>query len=465
MHYRKTTRDECRSGSRFTRRLQKGRAFVNRTANWLVTLTALLVTLVVGVPDGSADFFHSGDVIRTWNEVAFQTARTKSLSDAKAARLYAMINIAMYDAVNGIESKFTLIDRDHALVPPTGAPPFGHPIAAAAAAAHAVLVGLFLDQAPVYNAQLAADLAGLSPAPKVAAGQSWGVNVGGQVLTARAADGISGVPSDEQQPAGVGAGKFPVAWNSQPRHLAPFAIVDPSVYVSSGPPALTGLDYAASYAEVQLLGNNAIADAAKSATFQFWALAAGTNQPPGAWLQVAAAVSTDLHLADTARMFALLSMTMADTVAPTYQTKWLWQHWRPGTAIRQTSFDDGNPYTVADPTWSPRAGGSINGTSPEHWSGHSSFSTAAARVLAGVFCNDAVSFSLDTDPAGGGARTYSSFSEAATEAGLSRVVGGIHFNLSGNLAGTAAGRAIADEVLANKLLLKFGPTHFGQCPL
>jgi hypothetical protein len=59
---------------------------------------------------------------------------------------------------------------------------------------------------------------------------------------------------------------------------------------------------------------------------------------------------------------------------------------------------------------------------------------------------------------------YSSFSEAAEEAGLSRVVGGIHFGVRGNTDGLAAGRAIADEVLANKLLLEFGPPYFGACP-
>ncbi len=88
--------------------------------------------------------------------------------------------------------------------------------------------------------------------------------------------------------------------------------------------------------------------------------------------------------------------------------------------------------------------------------------------LAGVFCNDAVEVKLASIPASGvpfAQRTYPSFSAAAEEAGISRVVGGIHFNLSGNQAGLAAGRAVADEVLANKLLLKHGPTHFGQCPL
>jgi hypothetical protein len=153
---------------------------------------------------------------------------------------------------------------------------------------------------------------------------------------------------------------------------------------------------------------------------------------------------------------------MCDTVAPTYKTKFVYRFWRPATAIREADTDD-NPNTDADPTWAPRAGG-IGGT-PEHWSGHSSFSAAAARALAGFFCDDAIPFTLTTDSApGGAARVYPSFSAAEAEAGRSRVVGGIHFQFS-NEAGLVAGHGVAAEVLAHKLLRKHGPTHFGACPL
>jgi hypothetical protein len=141
-------------------------------------------------------------------------------------------------------------------------------------------------------------------------------------------------------------------------------------------------------------------------------------------------------------------MALADTVAPTYTTKVLHHFWRPTTAIRQGD-TDGNPATTADTTWSARAG-SI-GSSPEHWSGHSSFSAAGATVLAGFFCDDHIPFTLVTDSSANGIpRTYSSFSEAAAEAGRSRVVGGLHFEFS-NQAGLAAGRQIGEEVLASKL--------------
>src|SRR6185436_17066720 len=224
---------------------------------------------------------------------------------------------------------------------------------------------------------------------------------------------------------------------TQFRNLAPFAIADPNVYVSAGPPALTSLDYAAALAEVKLLGNAAIPDAEKLATFQYWSLGGGTSQPPGAWIQIALAISNDrpLPLTEMARLLALLIMAMADTVAPTYQTKFLFHSWRPATAIREADTDD-NPNTIGDPGWSPRAGG-IGGT-PEHWSGHSSFAGAGARVLAGFFCQDNIPFTLVTDSAPGGqARTYPSFSAAETEAGRSRVLGGIHFEFS-NQAGIAA---------------------------
>jgi len=370
--------------------------------------------------------------------------------------------VAIYDAVNGIASRRGSLDRDHALVPPNGAPPQADPVAAAATAAHAVLSGLYPDMASQFDAQLATDLAGLGRTGPASAGQTWGQYVGQQVLLARANDGSS---PNETQPGGTGPGQFRASWSgTQFRNLAPFAIADPSVYVSPGPPDLTSLDYAAAFAEVKLLGNAAIPDAGKLATFQFWSLGAGTNQPPGAWIQIALAVTDDrrLELPEAARLFALLSMAMADTVAPTYQTKFQFHTWRPATAIREAD-TDGNPNTDADPGWSPRAGG-IGGT-PEHWSGHSSFSGAAARVLAGFFCQDNISFAIVTDSAPNGqARTYSSFSAAETEAGRSRVLGGIHFEFS-NQAGLAAGHGVAAEVLSRALLLKRGPTHIGQCPL
>ena len=422
-------------------------------------LVALASALLCG--SAAARPAEQGDVVRDWNDLALKTVRTKSASDAQAARLYAMVNVAMYDAVNGLAHGRER--REAALVPPAhGAN--GDPSIAAAQAAHDVLLELYPDQAALYDDQLEADLSTARSPGQTKHGREWGAAVADAVLDARANDGSS-PPETQQPPPVLQPGDFHTAWSGvQFRNLRPFAIANSDAYLSPGPPALDSPAYADAFNEVKALGNAAIPDPDKSATFQYWSLGNGTSQPPGAWLQVAQAVSASqsLSLGDTARLFALQSMAMADTVAPTYQTKFDYFFWRPTTAIRQAD-TDGNPDTIQDPSWSARAG-SI-GSSPEHWSGHSSFSAAGASVLAGFFCNDEISFTLITDSSPSAQpRTYPSFSAAATEAGRSRVVGGLHFDFS-NQAGLAAGRAIGAEILADELLLEHGPTHRGSCPL
>jgi hypothetical protein len=402
------------------------------------------------------------NTVVTWNQQALDTVRGVPLGDAAAARLYAMVNVAMYDAVNGIDVARHFKPRASALVPPQGAPALGNRYAAAAAAAHAVLVRLHPDRQAIYDARLAADLEAIGSGPLVSAGREWGAEVGEQVVDLRADDGSLPV---ESQPGGSGPGQFPSSWsNVQFRNLRPFAIADPSVYVTAGPPALDSVAYAGALAEVKVIGSAANVDAGLTSTFLFWVGGTGTAQPPGEWIKVALGVAESRQVAeslsDTARLMTLLSMAMADAVAPTFATKFQYHTWRPGTAIRQAD-TDGNPLTEADPTWTPRAGGF--GTSPEHTSGHSSFAGAATTALRGFFCRDRIEFTLPSDSQPGQSRTYPGFSAAEAEAGRSRVFGGIHFEFS-NQAGLDTGRGVAREVLAGALLLLHGPTHQGECP-
>jgi hypothetical protein len=402
------------------------------------------------------------NTVVTWNQQALDTVRGVPLGDAAGARLYAMVNAAMYDAVNGIDVARHFKPRRSALVPPTGAPFFGHRYAAAAAAAHAVLVRLHPERQAIYDARLAADLEAIGGGPLVSAGREWGADVGERVVDLRSDDGSTPV---ESQPGGSGPGQFTASWsNVQFRNLRPFAIADASAYVTAGPPPLDSVSYAGALAEVKVLGNVANADAALTSTFLFWVGGTGTAQPPGEWVKVALSVADERQvtasISDTARLMALLSMAMADVVAPTFTTKFQYHFWRPGTAIRQAD-TDGNPLTEPDPGWTPRAGGF--GTSPEHTSGHSAFAGAATTALRGFFCRDRIAFTLPSDSQPGQSRTYAGFSDAEAEAGRSRIFGGIHFEFS-NQGGLEAGRAVAREVLAGALLLRHGPTHDGECP-
>jgi hypothetical protein len=154
------------------------------------------------------------NAVTRWVEHALQTVHVQNLSTPAAGRVYAMTTVAMYDAVNGIDRARHLSTREHALVPPHGAPPLADRRAAAAAAAHAVLISV----APAGSAQalaldqgLADELLALDSLPDalVAAGQAWGAQVGAAVVAARAADGTQ---APETQPAGTAPGEFRLAF-------------------------------------------------------------------------------------------------------------------------------------------------------------------------------------------------------------------------------------------------------------
>lgn len=428
-------------------------------------LVFAVVIALVGSGPGVPSARPGIDAVRGWNGLALAAVRANRATDADAARLYAMVDVAIYDAVNGIGHAHP--PRAAALVAGRG-PRDGDEQAAAAAAAHAVLVAAHavlvrLDPArtAAYDARLAADLSRLGDDHRVAAGTAWGSYVGERVVAARAGDGATPVAT---QAAGSGPGVFRAAWSgTQYRDVRPFAVADPARHVPGPPPALDSVPYAAAFAEVKILGDAAVPAPDLAATYQFWSLPAGSDQPPGEWLRIALTVAGDrrLPLGEQARLTALLTMALADTTVTTVATKHRYRHWRPTTAIREAD-TDGNPLTVADPAWSARAG-AVGGT-PEHVSGHSSYSGAGAAVLRGFFCTDTIAFDLATDSAPeGAARRYPGFAAAAEEAGRSRVFGGQHFEFS-NRAGLGAGRAVGDEVLATSLLRTTGPTHVGACP-
>ncbi|MFB9363353.1 vanadium-dependent haloperoxidase [Actinoplanes nipponensis] len=427
-------------------------------------IVAVLLGLVctgLGAPARAGAPARGFDGVRGWNEAALQAVRALRASDADAARWYAMLNVAMYDAVNGIVGGRGEPAREPALVTGRG-PRDGDPFAAAVAAAHTVLVAVDPARAAEYDARRAADLARVAPGHRRAEGVRWGEQVGREVVRARADDGSSPVRS---QPAGAGPGVFRAEWSGvQYADVRPFAVRDPGAYVPGPPPALDSVTYAAAFAEIAVLGDARVPAPDLLATYQFWSLPAGSDQPPGEWMRIALTAGGDrgLSLARGARMTALVSMALADSTVTTVRTKQTYRHWRPTTAIREAD-TDGNPLTSADPAWTARSG-SVGGT-PEWTSGHSSYSNAAATVLAGFFCSDNVGFSLATDTAPAGqARTYPSFSSAAAEAGRSRVYGGQHFAFS-DRAGQAIGRGVGDEVLATRLLREQGRTHVGSCPL
>jgi hypothetical protein len=158
------------------------------------------------------------------------------------------------------------------------------------------------------------------------------------------------------------------------------------------------------------------------------------------WNQIAERVSAehDLTLAQKARLFALLNVTIADAFIAGFDAKYAFQNghgfWRPVTAIR-----------AIDPSWTPLV------TTPNHPSYvalHATQSEAAAQALAAFFGTDHVRFTASW---GSVERSFKKFTAAAHEAGMSRVFAGIHWSFD-VAAGRRLGRNVGQYIAGNCFL-------------
>ena len=393
------------------------------------------------------------NAVTRWVEQALQTVRVQNIG-SPASRLYAMVTVAMYDAVNGIDRARHLSTREDALVSLPGAPAFGDRRAAAAAAAHAVLKSFVPEgsaQASALDAALTAELESLARAPQAAvdAGRAWGAAVGEAVIGARANDNTQ---TPETKPAGTGLYVYRADFaDAQFRSMVPFGIESIDPYVATNLPDLASDRYAESFNETKALGDVNDPDATRREIARHWQAGANTTTELGLWFKAALDVverrGTSQSLSRTARLFALLGMAIADGFATAWQGKFEAFSWRPGTAIREADLD-GNPNTDVDRNWTPR---NVSfGSSPEYPSGTSTLAGAASTALAGFYCTDRVHFQFTGEGAGAVTRRYRRFSEAADEAGVSRIYLGLHFRFSKE-DGLASGQRVGREIVTTRL--------------
>jgi hypothetical protein len=231
--------------------------------------------------------------------------------------------------------------------------------------------------------------------------------------------------------------------------VTPFVLESGSQFRPVPPPALTSDEYAAAINEVQSLGSatSATRTADQTVVGRFWA-------PPiqNFWNQIAQTVAVAHHsdLPTTARLFAALNLSFADSAIAFYDAKYAYQLWRPVTAIRLAD-TDGNPQTVADPAWTPLAGNTP--ADPSYPGAHSTISAAGADVLESFYGNNQ-EFSVTSPALPGVTRSFSTFSGAVGEAGLSRIYAGVHTRID-HEAGLKLGNDVAAFVLQNALL----PAH------
>jgi hypothetical protein len=231
------------------------------------------------------------------------------------------------------------------------------------------------------------------------------------------------------------------------QNVTPFTIRSRNQFDLEAPPALPSEEYARDYNEVKAAGQNtsAVRTADQTHYAHFWFEASNIT-----WSRIAAIYTvqhgTDLH--DTARLFALLNMAMADGYVAGFYWKRTYAFWRPVTAIRKGDVD-GNPSTEPDAGWTP-----LRPTPPsaDYPSTHAVLGTAAAQILLRFARSDRFAFCISSSSAvpAGSARCYNRFSEAAAENADSRVYLGYHFRTA-TRAGTRLGQQIGNFAFTHNL--------------
>ncbi len=397
------------------------------------------------------------DEVTDWNGHMLTAVLTGRVGAAPAARVTAMVQSAVYDAVNGVYKQYTPVH-----VPPA-APPGASARAAAVQAAYGVLVKQFPAQQSTLNAQRTASLAALDDdgdglfGQSVERGLSWGQHVADEIWGWRSTDGFSPAP-----PAFTGSMETGVWRPTPPALLAgatpqlaytvPFVIDSVDSFLPPGPNALGTAEYAADYNEVKLVGRADSADRNADETLLsvFWA-----GNTPGFWNRAAVEMTErhDLSLLEKSRVLAAMNTAVSDAVFSCWNAKYTFVTWRPVTAI-PLGDTDGNDATIADANWSPLL---VTPNHPEYPSGHSSQSGAAAGVLAAFF-GDENEFFLTSETTPGVSRHFSSFDDAAVEAGNSRIFGGIHYRKACT-DGKSLGGQVAEYVLQNAFRRLHGTTQ------
>lgn len=417
--------------------------------------STLALVLLVAVPRTARA--QDAEVVIQWNGI-LQTALGTTVPVPSTNRHYSLLHIAMFDALNSIDPRYT---------PYAGrvdAAPGASREAAAAQAAHAVLSALFPNQRPTFDAALAATLSRL-PSDAARDGVRVGAAAAQAVLELRQGDGWERVPPQFLLP------DLPGYWQPTPPAAAAatfthypdvtgFVIGSARQFLVEPPPALTSERYAADLNDVKAVGavGSTIRTEDQTLVARLWASVGTPTQIPAIWSNVVRDLARTRGLSglETARALTLMSIAMHDSLLVSFPGKFIYGLWRPVTAIRGAD-RDGNAATEADPTWTPL----INTPPYPTYPGNvSCLGGSAARVLERVFGRDNIPFTATwagVAGAPGWTRSYNGFREMADESGRSRQYAGIHFSFD-RTASFGVCTPLGDYAVDNYLRSRF-PTQ------
>lgn len=383
----------------------------------------------------------SNKVILDWNSTALKTMGAPNYQHVLlASRLYTMVHIAQYDALNSIipvYKPYCNASTD------AGA----HPVAAAAAAAYTVLLFNSPEKKAMLDSQLAIAIDTISNQDAKQKGIILGNQCGNAIINLRKDDGASQDPIGAIAPSTVPGVYQPVPpfnfvfapfWKT----MKPFGIQQPQQFRSAPYPDLQSAAYKKDYEEVRRTGEKNSTKRTAEQTFyaNFWYEYAEIG-----WNRIASVAASveKTDLLTTARLFAMLNIAIADSYIAGWDSKFHYNLWRPYTAIVKA------PVTEEGiPDWEP-----LMPTPPvqDYPSTHSVIGNAAAMVLTSFYGNNYAFATTSTSSITPGAtRSFRSFLRAADENADSRVMAGVHFRFSckaGQEMGNKIGKWVTEKTL------------------
>jgi hypothetical protein len=383
--------------------------------------------------------------VTQWNKILLTIVRTPNAQPATvhSTRNFAIMHAAIYDAVNAIDGKHAVYR-----VRLTDVSQNASKDAAASSAAHDVLTALYPTFRNALDSDLAQSLAAIPDGEDKFQGIRIGALVASRMLQLRANDGANAQPIPYV--FGTAPGDYqstPPNFPPQPQfthwpHVTPFGLERADQFRPSPPPLLRSERYADAFNEVKSLGivNSTSATADEALTGRFW-----NGAIQNYWNEIAqtASAAHQLSTAQSARLFALLNLSFADSVIAFYDAKYAYNFWRPVTAIRAANTAE-NPDTTPDPNWLPETGKTA--PDPSYPGAHAVISSAAAEVLDSFFERDDFAFAVTSEVLPGVQRSFTSFSAASEEATLSRIFAGQHFRFDLS-TGRRVGREVADFIV------------------
>ena len=420
---------------------------------------------VIFVPNDYNGIIKSYDnaIVLMWDEALSRAVDNKMPAPAES-RIYAMVTLAMHDALNNVVPKYETYAMDNSGVDAEDVSKINiHWIAdaAVAQAAHDVLVVLAPPSAVSADSLLTECLALIEESVYKARGIQTGKDAAAAVLADRQNDPPlsftnypqSTEPGQYRSTMPYAAANPPV-WPENSAYapdfgaFKPFGITTSDQFRARAPYSLDSPEYAADYDEVRRLGGNTSTERTQeqSDIGQFF-----LDNVSNSLNRVARtmAFQGSLNGWETARLLALLQMTQFDALLSSFEGKYHYNRWRPISAIRSGA-DDLNPETAGDPAWSIMQAAKATPPTPTYPSAHAETSGAGAEFFKLFFQTDNKPFTIGSYSLPEAERSFENFSQFASECGVSRIYIGYHFR-DDIVQGESKGRELAEYVFANNL--------------